>query len=337
MKKKILIISLIVIDVFVAICFFLFYGPVKNFREFLVTTAMTTMNHKYLARTFYSEKAINNILSANFVSAFNDGSDPSQVEIGVNEDIKYATSYERQILERNKDDVYKLIEFEYSGYKVYLTAIYDPSRVSLVQTAYLGMRGETLVEMSKRHNALVAINGGGFEDWGGEGTGGSPQGVVIKDSKIAWHAGNSVREIAGFTNDNVLLLTYSTPDDALKKGMRDAVQFGPFLIVNGVSAKISGNGGWGINPRTVLAQRKDGIVLFLIVDGNGVNKYDWNGRGGASMTDLLVILERYGAYNAVNMDGGASTTMVVKGSLYNSPCGYSDTGERWLPNGWMVK
>ena len=119
--------------------------------------------------------------------------------------------------------------------------------------------------------------------------------------------------------------------------MKDAIQFGPFLIVNGVSASISGNGGWGINPRTVLAQRKDGIVLFLVVDGNGANKYNWSGRGGVSMADLIVILERYGAYNAVNMDGGASTTLVIENQLKNHPCGYSQTGERRLPNGWIFK
>jgi len=55
------------------------------------------------------------------------------------------------------------------------------------------------------------------------------------------------------------------------------------------------------------------------------------------MNDVLVLLERYGAYNAVNMDGGASTTLVVNNTLKNHPCGYSETGERRLPNGWMYK
>ena len=37
------------------------------------------------------------------------------------------------------------------------------------------------------------------------------------------------------------------------------------LIVNGKVAKIHGDGGWGTAPRTVIAQRRDGIVLFLII------------------------------------------------------------------------
>ena len=191
--------------------------------------------------------------------------------------------------------------------------------------------------MGKDNGALVAINGGGFEDPNGEGNGGIPMGPVIQNGKVAWGDENVVSQFAGFTNDDVLMLTESSAKDAIKDGMRDAVQFGPFLILNGVSAKINGNGGWGINPRTVLAQRKDGIVLFLVIDGNGANRYNWSGRGGATLNDVITILKRYNAYNAVNMDGGASTNLVIKNKLWNNPCAISSTGERELPNGWMVK
>lgn len=327
---------LIGIDIIVAICFFLTYGPINYFRDFLITTAMTTKSHKYLARTFYSESWINKVLDSNYVSSFNENTDVSKVTVG---DISsnYSSVYEKEILEHKKDDVYKLIEFKYNGYNVYLTAIYDPSRVKVATTRYMGIRGEYLVDMAKNYNAKVAINAGGFIDPGGEGDGGTPLGTVIEDGKIVWDSGNAVGGIAGFNKDNILVLMNGTADEAIQKGIRDAVQFGPFLIVNGKSAIISGNGGWGINPRTVLAQRKDGIVLFLVVDGNGQNKYNWSGRGGADMKSLIEILERYGAYNAVNMDGGASTTLVVNRKLYNEPCGYSSTGERTLPNGWIVK
>lgn len=336
-KKKIkpLLKGLIVIDVLAVICFFLFYGPITYVRDFLITTAMTTRSHKYLARIFYSEELINEVLNSNYVSVFNEDTDASKVNVG---DISttYSSVYEKQILERDKDDVYKLIEFKYDGYDVYLTAIYDPSRVKVGVTRYLGTSGEYLVDIAKNYNAKVAINAGGFNDPSGEGNGGVPQGTVIADGKILWDSGATVGGIAGFNKENVLVLMNGTAQQAIDKGIRDAVQFGPFLIVNGKSAQISGNGGWGINPRTVLAQRQDGIVLFLVVDGNGQNKYNWNGRGGIDMNGLIEILERYNAYNAVNMDGGASTTLVVEQKLYNKPCGYGATGERRLPNGWIA-
>ncbi len=59
---------------------------------------------------------------------------------------------------------------------------------------------------------------------------------------------------------------------AIEFGIRDAVEFGPFLIVNGKSSFINGNGGYGVHPRTAIAQRKDGIVLFLVIDGRSLKK-----------------------------------------------------------------
>lgn len=341
-KAKKSIIALIIIDVFVVICFFLTYGPISYFRDFLITTAMTTQSHKYLARIFYNEDTIIKVLQSNTISDFDSGSDTSLIVVGQVDDGHYASAYEKEILEHEKDQDYKLIEFEYNGYDCYLVAIYDPTRVSLMQSTYIGKSGQILREMAKDNNALVSINAGGFIDAdasgiAGTGNGGIPSGIVIKDGKLLYGSGNVKTTIAGFNQEGILVLTYSTAAEAINNGMKDAIQFGPFLVVNGQSATINGNGGWGINPRTVLAQRQDGIVLFLVVDGNGANKYNWSGRGGASMEDLLVILERYGAYNAVNMDGGASTTLVIENKLWNNPCGYSATGERRLPNGWMFR
>lgn len=334
--KKVCLVSLILIDFIVAICFFLTYGPVSYFRDFLITTAMTSMTHKYLARTFYSEELINKVLSQNTIEDFSEGTDTSKIIFGADSN-NYSSEYEKEILDHSKKDVYKLIEFEYNGFDCYLTVIYDASRVSIAQTSYLGVQGETLRKIASKNNAKVAINAGGFVDPNGEGNGGTPMGPVIQNSKIAWGNESDYFEMVGFNKDNILVLERTTPDKAIESGIRDAVNFGPYLIVNGVSAKINGNGGWGINPRTAIAQRKDGIVLFLVVDGNGQNRYNWSGRGGVTLSELIEILERYGAYNAANMDGGASTNLVVEGKLKNNPCAISETGERWLPNGWILK
>ena len=102
-------------------------------------------------------------------------------------------------------------------------------------------------------------------------------------------------------------------NQALNAGIRDAVTMGPFLIVNGKMADIKGNGGWGYAARTAIGQRKDGIVLFLVVDSNEFRTK------GASIKDLAEIMERYGAINAANLDGGTSSAMVVNNELINDP------------------
>ena len=104
-----------------------------------------------------------------------------------------------------------------------------------------------------------------------------------------------------------------TVTEAKEMKIRDAVTFGPFLIVNGKSSEVLGNGGWGTAPRTAIGQRKDGIVLFLVVDGRTASK------PGADMDDLIKIMENYGAYNAANLDGGTSSVLVVNNTIVNDP------------------
>ena len=114
--------------------------------------------------------------------------------------------------------------------------------------------------------------------------------------------------------------------------MVDAVEFGPFLIVNGIPSEVSGNGGWGYANRTAIGQRKDGIVLFLVIDGRGAN-----GSNGISIADMISLFEKYGAYNAANLDGGGSSTLTINNNLINDPRGYNYTGQRYLPNAWMLR
>lgn len=332
--KKTVIIS-IILDILAIIFLFFTYGPISYFRNLLITTSMTTMTHKYLARTLYSDKTINKVLNNNYVKEVNENTNSDLIDFtGMKEPDKYESIYEEQILKRDKDDLYKLIPISGSGYKGYIVAIYDPKTIGLETTAYMGQRGEFLSLMHKRSPFKVGINAGGFADAGGVGSGGIPTGTVIKDSKIVYRGADTgwTGGLIGFNKDNVLVLTKETPEQAIKNGMQNAVEFGPFLIVNGKRSITKGNGGWGLSSRTAIAQRKDGIVLFVIIDGRQPG-YSI----GINMADLTDLLVRYKAYNAANLDGGASTDLVINGKIINKPCANSANGERWLPNAWVVR
>ena len=122
-----------------------------------------------------------------------------------------------------------------------------------------------------------------------------------------------------------------TKEQALAKGCRDAIEFGPYLIVNGKSSFITGNGGWGIAPRTAIGQRKDGIVLMLVINGRIPSSI------GADMVDLTEIMENYGAYNAANLDGGSSSELVINQKIVNTPVAAGSYGLRDMPTFWVVK
>ena len=313
---------------------FLLYGPFPNFRNWLVTTAMTTMNHQYLATMFYDDKTIQKILEKNKIIEPENDTDLSIIDTTSIKTTIYKDKYEKEILEHKQDEKYKMIEISGKGYSGYLVAIYDPSKVEVVTSKFLGKKGEYLVDMASENNALVAINGGGFLDENGLGTGALVEGIVIKNGKILnknryTRAGGLI----GFTNDNKLYLgRVKNAEEALSLGIRDGVEFGPFLIVNGEASKVVGNGGYGLHPRTVIGQRKDGVVLFLVIDGRRIDCL------GADMDDLIEIMQRYGAYNAANLDGGNSSVLIIKNKLINHPINWDEKEEtRPIATGFILK
>lgn len=320
-------ILLIVLDFFAIVCLFLMYGPFSYFRDLWVTSAMTTKSHKYLARTFFNDKTINKITSGNYVKASGESTDASVIEVGnIKESDTYDSIYEEQILKKDEgNDLYKIIEVSGSNYKGYMAVIYDPSRISLAPARRFGRGGEPIDQIIKNNDAILGINANGFSDGRSVGKGSIPCGNVIKDGKAIWTTGSKGNFI-GFTNDNILMLYSGTPEEAISKGMRDAVEFGPYLIVNGKPAEVKGNGGWGIAPRTSIAQRKDGIVLLLVVDGRSSSSI------GVDMQELINIFTRYNAYNAANLDGGGSSILYENGKIINNV-----STLRYLPTAWIVK
>lgn len=328
-RDNIFTIILSICDVIAVIVLFLLYGPYNNFRDWLVTTAMSTMRHHYLAQTFYSDWEIEKVLEKHITIEPDENTDTSLI---LEEETNYKDKYDKEILDRNKNDIYKLIEINEAKFNGYLAAIYDPSKIKVVVSKKLGYEGEYLVDMAKRENAVVAINGGGFVDTNGLGDGGTPVGALIKDGKIL--NSNSYtynRGIIGFTNDNKLYLGKISTEEAINMGIRDAVEFGPFLIVNGESAFINGNGGYGYHPRTAIAQRQDGIVLFLVIDGRSIKSR------GADLNEMVDILLRYHAYNAANLDGGNSSVMIIDDKIINHPFNWDNREEtRPIPDGFIV-
>lgn len=314
---------------------FLFYGSWKGFRDFWITTAMTTMNHQYLATWLYSDETINEVLENNKMIVPDEDTDTDLIDIYDEDNTSevYKDEYDRQVLEHEKGAIYKYFKVEGYSFDAYMTVIYDASKISVVHTKYMGVSGQYLVDMAKDNNALVAINGGGFIDVEGQSNGGEPRGIIIEDGKIIQSSRNRDKGggVIGFTNDNKLFLADVTAEEAVSRGVRDAVEFGPFLIVNGKSSFIQGNGGYGIHPRTAIGQRQDGIVLFLVVDGRRVDSL------GAGMKDLTDIMLKYGAYNAANLDGGNSSVMVINNKIVNRPIDWYNVEQtRPIATGFIV-
>jgi exopolysaccharide biosynthesis protein len=75
------------------------------------------------------------------------------------------------------------------------------------------------------------------------------------------------------------------------------------------------------HPRTAVGVSKSGILYVVVVYGRNPQKSD-----GASITEMANIMRSLGASEALNLDGGGSSVMVVKGKQTGEPS--DKTGER---------
>ncbi len=112
-------------------------------------------------------------------------------------------------------------------------------------------------------------------------------------------------------------------------GVNDAVTFQPKFIVKGKGLIKNEADGWGIAPRTSMAQKKGGTILFIIIDGRQPG-YSI----GASLYDIQQILLEKEAVTAANLDGGSSSVLVKDNQVVNHHS--SSYGMRYLPTAFLV-
>ncbi len=128
--------------------------------------------------------------------------------------------------------------------------------------------------------------------------------------------------------------TETDQTDSWKKAA-NIIGGGPQLIKNGrveitnAAEKILPSFVHDGHPRTAIAKLKSGQILLVTVDGRQPGESI-----GMSLTMLADLLIEFGAVEAINLDGGGSTTMVIRNKLVNKP---SDaTGERPVSDAILV-
>ncbi len=222
-----------------------------------------------------------------------------------------------------------LLSVKGDGYVGKLALAKDPTKVQLEKSAYLGGNGQTIDKYGERENVLLAINASGFTDVDGHGSGGEVKGSLVIDGvNYGSHSsGKSHWKFIGMKKDNHLYVTNYNKSEV--ENYRWAVEFSPALIIDG-EIVTTGSSGWGIQPRTAVGQAKDGTFMFLIVDGRQAHSI------GCTVGECAIVLNRYHAYQAANLDGGSSSIMWYNGSRItksSSPSGYG----RYLPNAIVLK
>ena len=161
----------------------------------------------------------------------------------------------------------------------------------------------------------------------------SPQGLCIKQGKVLSSAND--RPWFGITTDGTPVVG-SASDYAKYHGkLQEAVGGSTVLLKNGFVENVGylSDSKTDRHPRTLVGIREDGTVLIIAIDGRQAALSN-----GASWSDMAWILLELGAVDAINLDGGGSTTFVTcpspkKYQVRNSP---SDGSLRLVYNSLIV-
>ncbi len=191
-------------------------------------------------------------------------------------------------------------------------------------------------QIAKNNGAVAAINGGFFNmDEGGSVTYFEINDSVIsktRDPKLKWGVSDSIINGAIIlSKENKLKIEYANTEDFYAKSKRESfVLFtGPVLIQNSELQKLPDkNFSNKRHPRTCVGITKDSI-MFITIDGRSKQAK------GMSLYELQKYLSDLGCTDAINLDGGGSTTMwTINKGVVNSPSDKS--GERPVANALII-
>ncbi len=218
-----------------------------------------------------------------------------------------------------------IVELSGDGYCGRMAIVKNPAQVRLAASSTFGSAGSYLSDICSSNGAVLGINASGFSDPEGTGNGGDAFGMVLADGVTLLEGLDTSMKVIGMDTGNRLNIS-----NTLLSGTRDAMQFSPALIVNGEQL-VSGSSGWGLQPRSVIAQKQDGQMLLAVIDGRQPG-YSI----GITLGDLTDILYQYGAYQACNLDGGSSSVMYYRGRCITHSSAATPEKGRHIPDAWIV-
>ena len=315
-----------------------------NVQKTFVTTILETGQLKFLASWFLSAEEIQAIVDQNSMKAFN---------VEINTDLIQSGSFGSVDVqgsgEQDQGEDIEIVEVAGATYTGTMMIVKDPSRVSLATIYPWKDKGITLDELVTANGAVAGINGGLYNS--SNNSGGSPYGVIVSNGEIQYNKPQEFPGLVliGFTEDHILQIidiSKMTAKDVenlvADMKIRDAVTFQEEasdannhfvqLIINNETREMNGLGS-GLNPRTAIGQRADGAVLMFVTDGRGKS-----GHLGASCSDLISVMEEFGAVNAANLDGGSSSCMYYNNEYLMTSVTFYYSNSSWrLPAGFIVK
>ena len=109
--------------------------------------------------------------------------------------------------------------------------------------------------------------------------------------------------------------------------VKEAIHAGPILVKNSTINVTSEQEVFfntpvdGVQPRSAIGYKKNGDIIMMVVDGRQVDSR------GAYLKELAMLMIQFDCEEALNLDGGGSSSLIINGKLINNPIGLKSERE----------
>lgn len=108
------------------------------------------------------------------------------------------------------------------------------------------------------------------------------------------------------------------------------LQHGEIQVTNEAELKFTGKAITDKHPRTAMGYTKDGRLILLVIEGRFPGKAE-----GATLVQAARMLKELGCEEALNLDGGGSSCLLINGKQTIAPS--DKEGERPVPAVFLIK
>lgn len=259
--------------------------------------------------------------------AISGGTNGLAIEERISKEVAPGVTYEEHLyLDKNGKPVRAYMVIVEKGAGVLQTTMPSDSTESKGKVS--NMKNQLNAAITNGKNAIAAVNAD-FFDMGGTNV---MRGLCIKDGVLIH--GTDDRPWFGITTDGEPVMGTSDEYTNYKDKLTTAVGGSHVILRNDNPDNLSLGTEFADtrHPRTAVGVTPDGAIVLLIVDGRQPETSN-----GASLADLAEILGLLGCSDGINLDGGGSSTLILKeGSDLNTKNSPSAGALRAVANGLMV-
>ena len=209
---------------------------------------------------------------------------------------------------------------------------FDPADYPLQLVRAEANGRETVPSMVARTKALAGINGGFFQTTSGQA---KPAGILIIDGQVVSFA-RGTRSIVNIEKRKITIgrAQVSQKGKSIKLQMQNGKVISnpqnvvtgiPMLVIDGrIATNLDKSGGQDFvsnaHARTAMCVQKNGTVVIAVVE----HGYSVGAAVGFTLPELAQFMVSQECYQAINFDGGGSSTLVYEGQLKNKTIGDLD-------------